>query len=101
LDMWLADPQSGRRRKTAIVTDGSSFLTRRTGLYRLTAWLSEVEHQPLYGYMVSLGRWAHRFIQERAMIGIFPKQLAEYDLRREQWERRIGWYVTLQMHNQG
>ena len=99
LDMWLAD-QSGRRRKTPIVTDGT-FLVRRTGLYRLTAWLSEVEHQPLYGYMVSLGPWARRYIQERAMIGIFPKQLAEYDLRREQWERRIGWYVTFQMHNQG
>jgi len=99
LDMWLAD-QSGRRRKTPIVTDGS-FLVRRTGLYRLTAWLSEVEHQPLYGYMVSLGPWANRYIQERAMIGIASKQLAEYDLRREQWERRIGWYVTFQMHNQG
>jgi hypothetical protein len=100
MDLWLADAQSGRRKKTPIISDGP-FLERRTGLYRLTAWLSEVEHQPLYGYMVALGPWAKRYIEERAMIGIFPKCLAEYDLRRSQWERRIGWYITFQMHNQG
>lgn len=99
-DLWLVDPQSGRRKKTAIVSDGP-FLVRRSGLYRLTAWVSEVENQPLYGYSVSLGSWASRYIEERAMIGVFPKTLAEYDLRRRQWERRIGWYLTFQMHNQG
>jgi hypothetical protein len=100
MDLWLADSQTNRRKKTPIVSDGA-FLVRRTGLYRLSAWQSEIEHQPLYGYMVSLGPWAERYIEERAMIGIFPKRLTEYDLRREQWERRIGWYITFQMHNQG
>ena len=35
------------------------------------------------------------------MLGIYPRRLAEYDLQRRQWERRIGWYLVFQMNNQG
>ena len=34
------------------------------------------------------------------MLGILPKRLAEYDLRRQKWERLVGWYLTFQMRNQ-
>jgi len=100
IDLWLADPATGRRQKTAIETTGN-FLVRRSGLYRPRIWHSEAENEPLYGHMVTLGEWARVLAAERAMIGVFPRALAEYDLRRQQWERRIGWYLTFQMQNQG
>lgn len=34
------------------------------------------------------------------MRGIFVRRLAEYDLGRQQWERRIGWYLVFQFNNQ-
>ena len=34
------------------------------------------------------------------MLGIHLKRLAEYDLQRQGWERRIGWYLVFQMNNQ-
>ena len=35
------------------------------------------------------------------MLGVSLKRLAEYDLQRQGWERRIGWYLVFQMNNQG
>ena len=98
-ELWLPDQDTGRRRKTLIQT-GGSFLARHSGLYRPTPWRSEVEDEPLYGHYIALADWARPFLEARAMIGVFPKRLAEYDLRRQQWERRIGWYLTFQMQNQ-
>ena len=34
------------------------------------------------------------------MLGVCLRRLAEYDLQRQQWERRIGWYLVFQMNNQ-
>ena len=102
--LWQSDPESdGRRqgrRQTQVTTQGS-FLMRRSGLFRPSPWASEADNEPLYGYLISLGEWALPFTREGAMVGSFPKRLAEYDLRRQQWERRIGWYLTFQMQNQG
>jgi hypothetical protein len=99
-ELWRLDPETGRRRKTEVAARGA-FLRRHSSLYRPSPWLSETENEPLFGHLVSPGEWARPFIEERAMVGIYLKRLAEYDLRRQQWERRIGWYLTFQMHNQG
>jgi len=34
------------------------------------------------------------------MLGPYFRRLAQYDLRRERWERQIGWYVVTQLQNQ-
>ena len=34
------------------------------------------------------------------MLGVNIRRLAEYNLRRELWERRIGWYLVFQLQNQ-
>lgn len=99
-ELWLTDPQNPARRRTSIATRGA-FLVRQSGLFRPSPWLSETENEPLYGHLISVGEWARPFIEARAMLGVFPRQLAGYDRRRQQWERRIGWYLTFQMQNQG
>jgi hypothetical protein len=98
--LWLKHPQGYGRVKTAVSAQGT-ILGRVSALYRPSIWRSEAESEPFYGYLVTLGSWARKLIEERAMIGVFPKRLAEYDLRRQQWERRIGWYLTFQMQSQG
>lgn len=102
-ELWRVDSQSGaqpHRSRMAVNTQGG-FLIRRSGLFRPAPWVSETENEPLFGYLLSLGEWAGPFIEAGAMVGVFPKRLAEYDLRRQQWERRIGWYLSIQMQNQG
>lgn len=103
-ELWLSVLENGgsgqRRRRTAVTTHGA-FLIRRSGLFRPSPWVTEAENEPLFGYLISLGQWARPFLEGGAMMGVFPKKIAEYDLRRQQWERRIGWYLTFQMQNQG
>ena len=97
-DLWLTDPDTGRRRKTAMVAEGP-LLVRRSRFFRPTAGAGESEPETA-GYLLSLGEWARPLVAERAMLGVSLKRLAEYDLQRQGWERRIGWYLVFQMNNQ-
>ena len=98
-DLWLTDPGTGRRRKTRVVADGP-LLVKRSRFFRPGAGAEEADPETT-GYLLSLGEWARPFVQERAMLGVSLKRLAEYDLARQGWERRIGWYLVFQMNNQG
>ena len=102
-ELWLTDQATGRRNKTPVVAEGP-FLVKRSRFFRRpspSGSLNEDEAFPeTAGYLLSLGEWARTFVEERAMLGIHLKRLAEYDLHRQQWERRIGWYLVFQMNNQ-
>ena len=97
-DLWLTDPATGRRKKTRVIAEGP-FLVKRSRFFRPTAVPDEADPETT-GYLLSLGEWARPFVEERAMLGIYLKRLAEYDLQRQGWERRIGWYLVFQMNNQ-
>ena len=97
-DLWLTDPATGRRKKTRVIAEGP-FLVKRSRFFRPTATPDETDPETT-GYLLSLGEWARPFVEERAMLGIYLKRLAEYDLQRQGWERRIGWYLVFQMNNQ-
>ena len=99
-ELWLADPETGRRQKTPVVAEGS-FLVKRSRFFRRAPGLGDPEPDAADGYLLSLGEWARKFVEERAMLGVFVKKLAEYDLQRQRWERQIGWYLVFQMNNQG
>ena len=96
-DLWLPDPQTGRRRKTSVLAEGP-FLVKRSRLLR-RAGPEEADPETL-GFLLSLGEWARPFVEARAMQGLHLKRLAEYDQGRQDWERRIGWYLVFQMNNQ-
>ena len=97
-DLWLTDPRTGRRRKMPVVGEGP-FLVKRSRFFRRPSEDGETEPETA-GYLLSLGEWARAFVEERAMLGLHLKRLAEYDLQRQGWERRIGWYLVFQMNNQ-
>jgi hypothetical protein len=97
-ELWLTDPQTGRRRKTRVMAEGP-FLIKRSRFFRPSPTPNEAAPETT-GYLLSLGEWARPFVEERAMLGIHLKRLAEYDLQRQGWERRIGWYLVFQMNNQ-
>jgi len=97
-DLWLTDPDTGRRRKTAVVAEGP-LLVKRSRFFRPSVGPGESEPETT-GYLLSLGEWARPLVAERAMLGVSLKRLAEYDLQRQGWERRIGWYLAFQMNNQ-
>ena len=97
-ELWLTDPDTGRRRKTAVVAEGP-LLVKRSRFFRTPAGSGESEPETA-GYLLSLGEWARPLVAERAMLGVSLKRLAEYDLQRQGWERRIGWYLVFQMNNQ-
>lgn len=97
-ELWLTDPATGRRRKTRVMTEGP-FLVKRSRFFRPSPAPEEADPETT-GYLLSLGEWARPFVEERAMLGIHLKRLAEYDLQRQGWERRIGWYLVFQMNNQ-
>ncbi|MDQ2800210.1 MAG: hypothetical protein M3Y13_11270 [Armatimonadota bacterium] len=94
--LWRTDSATGRRKKTPVRAEGS-FLVKHASLFRAPGG-AEPE---AIGYLLSLGAWAYPLAEERALLGIYPRCLAEYDLQRQQWERRIGWYLVFQMNNQG
>ena len=94
-ELWLTDPGTGQRRKTPVVAEGS-FLVKRSRFSRRDTGGGATPD----GYLLSLGEWARKFVEERAMLGVSLRRLAEYDLQRQQWERRIGWYLVFQMNNQ-
>jgi len=52
------------------------------------------------GLTVSLGDWAKEIVSRSAFVGRAVRQLSKYNAYDELWERRIGWYVVLQLHNQ-
>ena len=97
-ELWLTDAGTGRRRKTVAMAEGP-FLVKRSRFFRPSAAPEEADPETT-GYLLSLGEWARPFVAERAMLGISLKRLAEYDLARQGWERRIGWYLVFQMNNQ-
>ena len=100
--LWLTDPATGRRKKTPVVAEGP-FLVKRSRFFRKPSASGENDEEAIpetAGYLLSLGEWARKFVEERAMLGIHLKRLGEYDLNRQQWERRIGWYLVFQMNNQ-
>jgi len=97
--LWRTDPATGQRRKTAQHAEGP-ILVKQAALFRTPSVLGGAEPE-VSGYLLSLGTWAAPLVEERAMLGLYPKRLAEYDLQRQQWERRIGWYLIFQMNNQG
>jgi hypothetical protein len=96
----IADPETGKRKKTPVVTEGS-FLVKKSRFFLGNRSPRDVHQRDVPdGYLLGLGTWAEKFVEERAMLGIFFKRLAEYDLGRQQWERRIGWYLVFQLNNQ-
>jgi len=97
-ELWRTDSQTGRRRKTRAMAEGP-FLIKRSRFFRPSPAPDEADPETT-GYLLSLGEWARPFVEERAMLGIHLKRLAEYDLSRQGWERRIGWYLVFQMNNQ-
>jgi len=97
-ELWLTDPGTGQRRKTRVMAEGP-FLVKRSRFFRPAAGVGESDPETT-GYLLSLGEWARPFVEERAMLGVYLKRLAEYDLSRQGWERRIGWYLVFQMNNQ-
>ena len=97
--LWRSDPTTGRRKKTPLPTQGT-FLVKHARFFRPQATAGGAEPEAT-GFLLSLGAWAYPLAEERAMLGIYPRRLAEYDLQRRQWERRIGWYLVFQMNNQG
>ena len=97
-DLWLTDTVTGRRKKTAVTAEGP-FLVKRSRFFRRPSEAGEMEPETT-GYLLSLGEWARAFVEERAMLGLHLKRLAEYDLQRQGWERQIGWYLVFQMNNQ-
>ena len=98
-ELWLTDPRTGHRRKTRVLAEGP-LLVKRSRFFRPTPGAEEAEPETT-GFLLSLGEWARPFVEERAMLGVSLKRLAEYDLQRQGWERRIGWYLVFQMNNQG
>jgi len=98
-ELWLTDPATGRRRKSVVTAEGP-LLVKRSRFFRPQAASGDADPETT-GYLLSLGEWARPFVQERAMLGVSLKRLAEYDLQRQGWERRIGWYLVFQMNNQG
>jgi hypothetical protein len=97
--LHLPNPETGRKKKQPFVVKGP-FLVRAGELYRNGQRQLQLEGlgRP-DGVLLSLGEWARKFVEEKAMLGVFLKRLAEYDLRRQQWERRIGWYLVFQLQN--
>ena len=98
-DLWLTEPGTGRRQKTPVLAEGP-FLVQRSRFFRGAPAPGDTEPEMPGGYLLSLGEWARKFVEERAMLGVSLRRLAEYDLHRQQWERRIGWYLVFQMNNQ-
>lgn len=98
-DLWLPDTQNGRRRRTTVRVTGP-LLVKKTEFFQRLPKPGESGLDAADGTLLSLGEWAHPFVCQRAMQGICLRRLAEYDLQRQQWERRIGWYLLFQMHNQ-
>ena len=96
--LWITDPMSSRRVKTVSSTAGP-FLYSHAPLVRHKNSANADDQVP-EGYIVSLGEWARSYVATRSMRGVFVRHLAEYDLQRQQWERRIGWYLVFQMFNQ-
>jgi len=94
-ELWLTDSKTGRRTKTAVIAEGP-FLVQRARVFRRASDGGDAPD----GYLLSLGEWARKFVEERAMLGVCLRRLAEYDLQRQGWERRIGWYLVFQMNNQ-
>ena len=97
--LWQTDPATRQRKKTPLLAEGP-FLVKHAHFSRSLPDSSS-EAPTAAGYLLSLGGWASLLVEERAMRGIHLKRLAEYDLQRQQWERRIGWYLVFQMNNQG
>lgn len=98
--LHIKDPVTGHKRKQSFYLDGP-ILVWQGDLYRngQTRLHFDGKGRP-DGVYISLGQWAKTFIEEKAMLGIFIKRLAQYDMRRQLWERRIGWYLVFNMQNQ-
>ncbi len=96
--LWRTSSETGQRKKVLVSAEGP-FLVKHARLFRPPPASGGAEPEPI-GYLLSLGQWAAPFVAERAMRGIHLKRLAEYDLQRQPWERRIGWYLVFQMNNQ-
>ncbi len=103
-ELYTTDLVTGRRRKERFRAEGP-FLVFHATLSRETD-CSEQASLPFddfgltLGAKLTLGDWATKFIEARSMLGLNLKRLAEYDTRRQHWERRIGWYLLFQMQNQ-
>ena len=98
--LWRTDPETGRRAKTPVFAE-RPFLTLRSRIFRRPGAGEEGAAEPeTLGYLISLGEWAKALVEGRATPGLHLKRLAEYDLARQGWERRIGWFLVFQMTDQ-
>lgn len=98
-DLWLMDQETKKRSRTPVVVEGP-LLVNRSRFWRKHGGAEPQAGTVPDGYIIALGEWARVFVAERAMLGVCLKRLAEYDLSRQQWERRIGWYLVFQLTNQ-
>ncbi len=100
VDLRLPDKTTGRNRIETVVTCDSLFFGA-TPFYRGGQSRLPLDDTLPDGYMIGLGAWASKYIEQRIMLGVYLRQLAQYDLSRQRWERRIGTYLVFQMQNQG
>ena len=73
-------------------------LTRRSLIFRrpVAGEIGTAEPETL-GFLLSLGEWARPLVEQQTVWAVNLKRLAEYDLARQGWERRIGWFFVFQM----
>ena len=73
-------------------------LTLRSRIFRrpVAGEIGTAEPETL-GFLLSLGGWARPLVEQQTGRAINLKRLAEYDLARQGWERRIGWLLVFRM----
>lgn len=99
--LYLPDPKTGRRVKTPVVTRGAILASARPYWLKGQIPLPMTDACPRPdGYIVRLDEWARKYVAVRAMLGVNLKRLALYNLQRQLWEKRIGWYLCFQLNNQ-
>lgn len=94
--LYVTDPATRRKTKMNVVASGP-FLVEIERYDRA----GRQGRGPPYGYLVTLGEWARKMVEEKAMLGVYPRQLATYHGQRQQWAQRIGGYLVFQWQNQG
>lgn len=73
-------------------------LTLRSRIFRRLNPGEEGTAEPeTLGFLLSLGEWARPLAEQQTPRAINLKRLAEYDLARQGWERRIGWFLVFRM----
>ena len=98
-ELYFPDPKTARKKKEVVITEGA-FLVRGDAYWRKGQGRLPYEGERPDGYYFALGKWAERYLSERKMLGIYLRKIAQYDMARQSWERRMSWYLIFQMQAQ-